>query len=86
MATTFINTKQNEETILLDLKHLLREAKQRVPHFLLALEDPLEALVGQGDVLGCGWVDTSANVLWVSIDGHAYLDCKFVLLGCQFII
>lgn len=30
------------EQILLDLKHLLREAKQRVPPVLEALEDPTE--------------------------------------------
>lgn len=32
------------ETILLDLKHLLKEAKQRVPPVLDALDDPMEAL------------------------------------------
>ena len=35
VATTFVNTRQCEESILLDLKHLLREARQRVPQFLL---------------------------------------------------
>jgi ATP-dependent RNA helicase DDX41 len=30
------------EQILLDLKHLLREAKQRVPPVLEALDDPTE--------------------------------------------
>lgn len=34
IATTFINSRQCSESILLDLKHLLKEAKQRVPHFL----------------------------------------------------
>ena len=28
VATTFINTRHTNETILLDLKHLLKEAKQ----------------------------------------------------------
>ncbi|EFJ42169.1 hypothetical protein VOLCADRAFT_77220 [Volvox carteri f. nagariensis] len=58
VATTFINTKQCSETILLDLKHLLREAKQRVPHFLLALDDPLEAqaeLEEKSGVKGCSY-------------------------------
>ena len=41
MATTFINMNCSEQ-ILLDLKHLLREAKQRVPPVLEALEDPTE--------------------------------------------
>jgi hypothetical protein len=34
IATTFVNSRQCSESILLDLKHLLKEAKQRVPHFL----------------------------------------------------
>jgi len=36
IATTFIN-KANDESVLLDLKHLLMEAKQKVPPFLLEL-------------------------------------------------
>eukprot|EP01063_Lacrimia_lanifica_P033155 TRINITY_DN5827_c0_g1_i2.p1 TRINITY_DN5827_c0_g1~~TRINITY_DN5827_c0_g1_i2.p1 ORF type:complete len:638 (+),score=253.08 TRINITY_DN5827_c0_g1_i2:89-1915(+) len=39
LATTFIN-KQCAETALLDLKHLLMEAKQRVPPVLLTIYDP----------------------------------------------
>eukprot|EP00798_Chlamydomonas_sp_ICE-L_P005570 gene5570-4204_t len=56
VATTFINTRFTNETILLDLKHLLKEAKQRVPHFLLALDDPIEemeALAAASGVKGC---------------------------------
>lgn len=30
------------ETILLDLKHLLKEAKQRIPPVLQTLDDPME--------------------------------------------
>merc|ERR1712188_265166 len=41
VATTFIN-KSSDETILLDLKHLLMEAKQRIPPVLMALDDPME--------------------------------------------
>lgn len=44
IATTFINKNQSE-SILLDLKHLLREAKQRIPPVLQALEDPMEELL-----------------------------------------
>ncbi|KAI8462283.1 MAG: P-loop containing nucleoside triphosphate hydrolase protein [Monoraphidium minutum] len=58
VATTFVNTRQCEESILLDLKHLLREAKQRVPQFLLALEDPLEEmekLAAASGVKGCAY-------------------------------
>jgi len=39
VATTFIN-KNCAEAILLDLKYLLGEAKQRIPPVLLQLEDP----------------------------------------------
>ncbi|CAG8449699.1 14262_t:CDS:2 [Acaulospora colombiana] len=45
VATTFINMNCSEQ-ILLDLKHLLKEAKQRVPPVLEALEDPLKDLTG----------------------------------------
>ncbi|KAL2911348.1 DEAD-box ATP-dependent RNA helicase 35 [Polyrhizophydium stewartii] len=41
VATTFINRNSSEQ-ILLDLKYLLREAKQRVPPVLLAIPDPTE--------------------------------------------
>lgn len=43
LATTFINKAQSE-SILLDLKHLLREAKQRIPPVLQALHDPMDEL------------------------------------------
>lgn len=38
VATTFINRNSSEQ-ILLDLKHLLREAKQRIPPVLEAIRD-----------------------------------------------
>jgi hypothetical protein len=41
IATTFINMGCSEQ-ILLDLKHLLREANQRIPPVLLALDDPMD--------------------------------------------
>ena len=43
-ATTFVSLKDNSETILLDLKYLLKEAKQQIPAVLQAIEDPLEGL------------------------------------------
>ena len=58
VATTFVNTRQCEESILLDLKHLLKEAKQRVPAFLSALHDPMEemeALAAKSGVKGCAY-------------------------------
>eukprot|EP01025_Chloroclados_australasicus_P016745 TRINITY_DN18519_c0_g1_i2.p1 TRINITY_DN18519_c0_g1~~TRINITY_DN18519_c0_g1_i2.p1 ORF type:complete len:664 (+),score=107.98 TRINITY_DN18519_c0_g1_i2:256-1992(+) len=59
IATTFINKNQQEQ-ILLDLKHLLKEAKQRIPPVLAALEDPmdewqqLEEVSGQKGCAYCG--------------------------------
>jgi ATP-dependent RNA helicase DDX41 len=51
VATTFIN-KNCDETVLLDLKHLLIEARQRIPPVLATLEDPM----GDGDdAKGCAF-------------------------------
>ena len=52
VATTFVNTRQCEESILLDLKHLLREAKQRVPQFLLVRGLGACGAVGPGAAAG----------------------------------
>lgn len=41
-ATTFVNANTQEQT-LLDLKYLLIEAKQRIPAFLSAIDDPRTA-------------------------------------------
>lgn len=46
-ATTFIN-KSNEESVLLDLKHLLIEAKQNVPPFLATLQSETEVYLDLG--------------------------------------
>lgn len=54
VATTFIN-KNVDESILLDLKHLLIEAQQRVPPVLQALEDPEDQLQDLGGVRGCAF-------------------------------
>ncbi|KAJ3344100.1 DEAD (Asp-Glu-Ala-Asp) box polypeptide 41 [Gonapodya sp. JEL0774] len=45
IATTFINRSSSEQ-ILLDLKYLLKEAKQRVPPVLEALDDPMASRAG----------------------------------------
>ena len=47
IATTFIN-KSVDESILLDLKHLLIEAKQKVPPFLHEIEVENEELLNLG--------------------------------------
>ncbi|KAK3013312.1 hypothetical protein RJ639_008074 [Escallonia herrerae] len=56
VATTFINKNQSETT-LLDLKHLLQEAKQRIPPVLAELNDPIEDLdvAAASGVKGCGY-------------------------------
>lgn len=52
IATTFIN-KANDESVLLDLKHLLMEAKQKVPPFLAALQSENEKYLDLGGKKGC---------------------------------
>ncbi|KAI4387484.1 hypothetical protein MLD38_005312 [Melastoma candidum] len=57
IATTFINKNQSETT-LLDLKHLLQEAKQRIPPVLAELNDPMEdveAIASASGVKGCAY-------------------------------
>ncbi|KAL9240183.1 hypothetical protein vseg_014431 [Gypsophila vaccaria] len=57
IATTFINRNQSETT-LLDLKHLLQEAKQRIPPVLAELDDELEeaqAIANASGVQGCAY-------------------------------
>lgn len=52
IATTFIN-KANDESVLLDLKHLLMEAKQKVPPFLLELCSENEKYLNLGGKVTC---------------------------------
>uniref|UniRef100_A0A0K8T9H6 RNA helicase n=1 Tax=Lygus hesperus TaxID=30085 RepID=A0A0K8T9H6_LYGHE len=54
LATTFIN-KANDESVLLDLKHLLIEAKQKVPPFLAELQSESEKYLDLGDERGCSY-------------------------------
>ncbi|CAH9081206.1 unnamed protein product [Cuscuta europaea] len=57
IATTFINKTQSPTT-LLDLKHLLQEAKQRIPPVLAELETPGEnddAITNASGVKGCAY-------------------------------
>lgn len=61
VATTFIN-KSCDETTLLDLKGLLREARQRIPPVLMMLDDPRDANGGAGCSF-CGGL------------GHTIVDC-----------
>jgi len=55
VATTFVN-KNQEETILLDLKALLLEAGQNVPPFLNQLDSTAETSTKEiGGVRGCAY-------------------------------
>ncbi|EDV19755.1 uncharacterized protein TRIADDRAFT_51106 [Trichoplax adhaerens] len=54
LATTFIN-KSSSEYVLLDLKHLLIEAKQKLPPFLLTLQAADDAWLEIGDTQGCSY-------------------------------
>lgn len=65
LATTFIN-KSNDESVLLDLKHLLIEAKQKVPTFLAELCSENEKYLELGDERGCSYCGGL---------GHRITDC-----------
>ena len=59
VATTFINKNQSETT-LFDLKHLLQEAKQRIPPVLAELNDPTmeegaKTIANASGVKGCAY-------------------------------
>ncbi|XP_056006567.1 probable ATP-dependent RNA helicase DDX41 [Ostrea edulis] len=64
-ATTFIN-KGVDEYILLDLKHLLREAKQKIPPFLANMQSENEKYLDLGGEVGCSYCGGL---------GHRIADC-----------
>ncbi len=68
VATTFIN-KGVPESVLLDLKHLLRAAKQRIPPALLALDDPHDAQEKDED-------GNLAECVYCQGFGHSILSCE----------
>uniref|UniRef100_A0A1B6DQA1 RNA helicase n=2 Tax=Clastoptera arizonana TaxID=38151 RepID=A0A1B6DQA1_9HEMI len=65
IATTFIN-KANDESALLDLKHLLMEAKQKLPPYLEELQSENEKYLHLGDERGCSYCGGL---------GHRITDC-----------
>ncbi|XP_067941903.1 probable ATP-dependent RNA helicase DDX41 isoform X2 [Watersipora subatra] len=65
VSTTFVN-QSCDETILLDLKHLLMEAKQFVPDFLRVLESDLTQFEDHGVEAGCSYCGGL---------GHRIADC-----------
>ncbi|KAG8920740.1 DEAD-box ATP-dependent RNA helicase 35 [Tulasnella sp. 417] len=72
IATTFVNMNTPEQT-LLDLKYLLMEAKQKVPPFLMSIEDPRAA---QGASLTgcpvCGGEWDSPSKLLLGLVSHTF--------------
>jgi len=56
MATTMINNKV-DVAVLADLKHLLLEAKQRLPPFLASIETEHDQMIGEKDIgdQGCSY-------------------------------
>ncbi|KAJ1739360.1 hypothetical protein LPJ68_004760 [Coemansia sp. RSA 1086] len=69
VATTFINHNSSEQ-VLLDLKHILLEAKQRVPSILYTIDDPTDKYR-----LPDGTLDTSVGCAYCGGLGHRILDC-----------
>lgn len=65
LATTFVN-RSVELPILLDLKHLLLEAKQKIPDFLAQLESDMEKYLVVGNERGCSYCGGL---------GHRITDC-----------
>ncbi|XP_065828204.1 probable ATP-dependent RNA helicase DDX41 [Oscarella lobularis] len=65
VATTFINKSCSEST-LIDLKHLLVEAKQRIPPVLAALKSQNDEYLDLGDERGCAYCGGL---------GHRITDC-----------
>ena len=66
VATTFIN-RDCQDSILLDLKHLLREAKQKIPPVLMTLDDPREGMEADNS--------STEACQYCSGLGHNVLDC-----------
>lgn len=76
VATTFIN-KSVPESALLDLKHLLIEAKQTVPPVLRALEDPYTDVVTDG-ANGLSNATGTKGCAFCGGLGHRITDCPKV--------
>lgn len=58
VATTLVNHQECSESTLLDLKQLLKEAKQKIPPILASLDDPFEMqeeLVTISGIRGCAY-------------------------------
>lgn len=69
IATTFVN-KNSDATVLLDLRSLLIEAKQKVPPVLQVLQPPQQPLLHRDQA-----TTTSAECAYCGGLGHTILDC-----------
>lgn len=76
LATTFIN-KSNDESVLLDLKHLLMEAKQKVPTFLAELCSENEKYLNVG---GTSIIQTFHLILIKRFNYYYFSDDR----GCSY--
>ncbi len=65
VATTFIN-RGVDVSVLMDLKHLLAEAKQEIPVILLGLESDSDKKLEMGEEKGCSYCGGL---------GHRIADC-----------
>ncbi|OAF71331.1 hypothetical protein A3Q56_00910 [Intoshia linei] len=65
LATTYVN-HSCDHTVLLDLKHLLIEAKQKIPDFLIPLEASYISKLFVAGALGCSYCGGL---------GHRVMDC-----------
>ncbi len=75
IATTFIN-RDCSEVVLLDLKHLLREAKQKIPPVLLTLADPADQPAASGSGGGSNGL---GGCQYCGGLGHSVLTCPKLL-------
>ena len=60
LATTYIN-KNQDESILLDLKHLLREGNQTIPPFLSVIKDTEDYTESKIECSFCGGLGHRMN-------------------------
>ncbi|EGG17948.1 DEAD/DEAH box helicase [Cavenderia fasciculata] len=72
VATTFINKNQSE-SVLLDLKHLLIESKQKVPQVLLEIQDDSSSYLMTGGV--AEEEDQSLSCDYCDGRGHRLINC-----------
>ena len=73
VATTFINRDCND-SILLDLKHLLREARQKIPPVLMTLDDAVDSRQEVLGIEGCAYCFPESDTRVLTDAGLQFLD------------